>query len=88
MNDDNRLDELLNAWKEEKSISRDRAQNIRDKIIAGDVQSKMEKEEMGDAAGGQNPTGNHQWWFKLYQRSTVDSINRVNAAFNYGLKSA
>ncbi len=88
MTGESRLDELLQAWKKEKSLDRNRAKNIRDKITAGEVHSHENKEEMSDAAGGQNPTGDHRWWFKLYQETTVESINRVNAAFDYGFKSA
>ena len=88
MNDDNRLNELLNAWKEEKSLSRDRAQNIKDKITGGKVRSDEKHEEMCDDSILHNPTDDHRWWFKLYQESTVESINRVNATFDYGFKSA
>ncbi len=77
MSAEQRLDELLNSWSEEKSLSGIRAREIRDSIVAGEVSS-----------GGQDPSGNPGWWFKLYEKTTVNSMNRVNAAFDYGFKSA
>ena len=87
---DTNLTELLQSWKESRSLSAQKAEAIREEIVktertaADNIPEKFTKAKQEES---ERDLG-HEWWLNLYQQTTINSINRMNAGYQFGFKTA
>ncbi len=96
------LSELLQKWKEKRSLSAERAEAIREEIIRTELtaatasvfkpeslaEAGQEEADEADEANEADKDLGYEWWLDLYQKTTIDSINRMNAGYHSLYKTA
>ncbi len=87
------LIELLQSWKEKRSLSAEKAEVIREEIVKTEMAAatasviKPEGFAKADQEEADRDLG-YEWWLDLYQQTTINSINRMNAGYQSVFKTA